>query len=90
MQNMTQDEERWIIAKEAGPYMLEVSKEEILIVLYVGVDEEKTGFKNSSFKFIEDVFTEMAIRACLNELQERKVERWTQSSQFVDSLIFVC
>lgn len=51
----------------------------------VRFDSANDGLKNSLYHFVESILTEMAQKGALDEVFDRSIECWTQSSSFMDT-----
>lgn len=49
--------------------------------------EVEDGLKNAPYNFKETVLTNMADKGALNEIFGRRIDRWTQSTSFMDAFI---
>lgn len=52
----------------------------------IGFESTNNGSKAASFHCVENVLIEMAQTGALDEMFDRRIERWTQSSTFMDAL----
>lgn len=53
-------------------------------MLQIGFNVGNDGVKDASFRFVENVLTELALQGSLELLFEQNFDRWTQSTLFMD------
>lgn len=86
MRLMAQEEAECIYASRVNPSMTRAAEGALSDVFQVGFDSANAGLKISSHHLVESVLTEMAQKDALDEVFDRSIDRWTQSSPFMDAL----
>lgn len=65
--------------------MQKAAKETLSDIFFDGFEEAISGFKNAYYYFIEGVLKEILAKSSLEEKFKRNLERWTQSSSFMNA-----
>lgn len=50
----------------------------------VGFESTRDGLENVSFRFVESVLTDMALKRALDDMFDRSIKKWAHSSSFID------
>lgn len=86
MQRIAQDEGERIYASQVNASMTRAAVEALSDVFLLRIDSAKAGLKQSSYHFVESVLMRIAEKGALNEVFDRTIGRWTQSSIFMEVL----
>lgn len=82
---MAQEEaERIYTSRVQGP-MTKAAEKALSDAFQVVFESAKNGLKNASYHFLKSILTEMAQNGGLDDVFDRNIERWTQSSTFMDA-----
>lgn len=61
-----------------------VAEEALSDIIWMGFESLKDDLKKSSYVFLEHASTDTAHKCVLNDSLDQSIERWTQTSEFMD------
>lgn len=82
---MAEEEAKRIFAEQAGASMQKAAKEALSNIFFVGFEEANTRFTSALYYLIKTVLAKMASNSFLDDTFDRNLERWTQTSSFMDA-----
>lgn len=84
---MAQEKAERIYANRMSESLYMAAEEALSDAFQTGLDSANEGLKTSSYHFMEAVFIELMQKVSLDELFNRNIDRWTQSTTFMDAFV---